>query len=113
MQFHKGSYGHIANDMEWTGQWLDRGKRMVERDKNQPCIIMWSMGNEAVDGQNFIKLYNLQKEKDPTRPVVYEPARTNAHSDIFFPMYDDIEEISASFFESITAMGFWYFKKNI
>ena len=45
MQFHEKSYGHIANDSTWTAQWIDRGKRMVERDKNQPCIIMWSMGN--------------------------------------------------------------------
>ena len=95
MRFHEQGYGYIANDTAWTNQYLDRGNRMFERDKNHPSIILWSMGNEAGDGQNFIKLYNLLKEKDPTRPVVYEPARTNAHSDIFFPMYDDIEEISA------------------
>ena len=55
MQFHEGSYAHIANDPAWTDQWIDRGKRMVERDKNQPSIIMWSMGNEAGDGENFVK----------------------------------------------------------
>ena len=94
MQFHKGSYGHIANDMEWTGQWLDRGKRMVERDKNQPCIIMWSMGNEAGDGENFVKLYDWIKSRDKSRPVVYQPAWYERHTDVVFPMYKSIEFIS-------------------
>ena len=94
MQFHKGSYGHIANDMEWTGQWLDRGIRMVERDKNQPCIIMWSMGNEAGDGENFVKLYDWIKSRDKSRPVVYQPAWYERHTDVVFPMYKTIEFIS-------------------
>jgi len=94
MQFHDESYGHITNDSTWTNAFLDRGERMFERDKNQPSIIMWSMGNEAGDGQNFVKLYNYLKGKDSSRPVVYEPARTESHTDVFFPMYDTIEEIS-------------------
>ena len=94
MQFHKGSYGHIANDMEWTGQWLDRGKRMVERDKTHPCIIMWSMGNEAGDGENFVKLYDWIKSRDKSRPVVYQPAWYERHTDVVFPMYKSIEFIS-------------------
>ena len=63
MRFHEKSYGFIADDTTWTAQWLDRGLRMLERDKNQPSIIMWSMGNEAGDGQNFVKLYKLLKDK--------------------------------------------------
>ncbi len=47
MGFHPQKYGFIADDPEWKGAWLDRGRSMVERDKNQPCIIIWSMGNEA------------------------------------------------------------------
>ncbi len=93
MQFHDESFGHITNDSTWTNAFLDRGERMFERDKNQPSIIMWSMGNEAGDGQNFVKLYNYLKGKDSSRPVVYEPARTESHTDVFFPMYDTIEEI--------------------
>ncbi|MBC8346425.1 MAG: DUF4981 domain-containing protein [Candidatus Marinimicrobia bacterium] len=94
MQFHEGSYGHITNDSTWTNAFLDRGERMFERDKNQPSIIMWSMGNEAGDGQNFVKLYNYLKGKDSSRPVVYEPAGIESHTDVAFPMYDTIEEIS-------------------
>ena len=95
MRFHEKGFGLIANDTSWTAQWLDRGNRMFERDKNQPSIIMWSMGNEAGDGQNFVELYQSLKQKDPSRPVVYEPALQENHSDVYFPMYDTIEEISA------------------
>ena len=94
MQFHEKSYGYIANDSTWTAQWIDRGKRMVERDKNQPCIIMWSMGNEAGDGTNFVKLYDWIKARDNTRPVVYQPAWYERHTDVVFPMYKNIEFIS-------------------
>ena len=94
MQFHENSYGHIANDPTWTAQWIDRGKRMVERDKNQPCIIMWSMGNEAGDGTNFVKLYDWIKARDNTRPVAYQPAWHEDHTDVVFPMYKNIEFIS-------------------
>ena len=94
MQFHEKSYGHIANDSTWTAQWIDRGKRMVERDKNQPCIIMWSMGNEAGDGKNFKILYDWIKSRDDSRPVVYQPAWYERHTDVVFPMYKNIEFIS-------------------
>jgi len=94
MKFHKNSFSFIANDTTWTEQWLDRGMRMFERDKNQPSIIMWSMGNEAGDGNNFVKLYNVLKSKDSSRPIVYEPAQENLHTDIIFPMYKNIEFIT-------------------
>ena len=86
MRFHAEKYGFIANDSSWAGQWMDRGRRMVERDKNQPCIILWSMGNEAGDGTNFEKLYRWIKSRDGSRPVVYEPAGTKDHTDVVFPM---------------------------
>ena len=63
MQFHPQKYGYIADDPKWKAAWLDRGRSMVERDKNQPCIIMWSMGNEAGDGNNFRVLYKWIKDK--------------------------------------------------
>ena len=50
---------------------------MVIRDKNQPSIISWSMGNEAGDGPVFVKGYNWIKNYDTTRPVMYE--RTSEH----------------------------------
>ena len=91
---HPKGFGYIADDPVWLNQWLDRGNRMYERDKNQPSIIMWSMGNEAGDGKNFVELYNFLKSKKDSRPVVYEPAKEKGHTDIVFPMYESVEEIN-------------------
>ena len=93
MQFHANSYGELADNPEWEKAWLDRGLRMMARDKNHPSIIMWSMGNEAGDGENFRTMYAAMKKADPTRPVAYEPAGLNSHTDVVFPMYKSIEYI--------------------
>jgi beta-galactosidase len=86
----------IADKHEWESSHLERMKRMVERDKNHPSVIFWSMGNESGDGHNFLKGYKWIKERDKTRPVQYERAehQTNAperHTDIWCPMYVKIE----------------------
>ena len=60
---------------------------MVERDKNHPSVIVWSLGNEAGDGVNFQATYAWIKQRDPGRPVQYEPAELRAHTDIYVPMY--------------------------
>ena len=77
----------LANKPEWQALHLDRTVRMVERDKNHPSIIVWSLGNEAGDGVNFEATYAWIKRRDPSRPVQYEPAGLNAHTDIYAPMY--------------------------
>jgi beta-galactosidase len=77
----------LADRAEWSPAHLDRMERMVERDKNHPSVILWSMGNEAGDGANFREMYRWTKERDPTRPVVYEMADLREHTDLFFPMY--------------------------
>lgn len=90
----------LADKPEWAAAHLDRMERMVERDKNHASVIIWSMGNEAGDGRNFLNGYKWIKERDRTRPVQYERAEksTNAparHTDIWCPMYSRIEEIEA------------------
>ena len=60
---------------------------MVERDKNHPSVIVWSLGNEAGDGINFQATYAWIKRRDPGRPIQYEPAELRAHTDIYVPMY--------------------------
>lgn len=90
----------LADKPEWTAAHLDRIYRMVERDKNHPSIIIWSMGNEAGDGNNFLKGYKWIKGRDITRPVQYERAEkstntTERHTDIWCPMYASIEYIEA------------------
>jgi len=90
----------LADKPEWAAAHLDRAQRMVERDKNHPSVIIWSLGNEAGDGNNFLKNYKWIKSRDLTRPVQYERAEkeTNAperHTDIMCPMYARIGEIES------------------
>ncbi len=81
----------LAKDPAWGPAHLDRVRRMVERDKNHPSIIIWSLGNEAGDGVNFEDAYAWLKKRDPSRPVQYERAELRAHTDIYCPMYESIE----------------------
>ena len=83
----------LGNEMSWLPAHLDRTRRMVERDKNHPSIIIWSLGNEAGEGDVFRHTYRWIKERDPTRPVQYEPAGLEDYSDIFCPMYPPIERL--------------------
>lgn len=90
----------IADKPEWAAAHMARMQAMVERDKNHPSVIIWSLGNEAGDGHNFLADYNWTKERDLTRPVQYERAEkstntTERHTDIVCPMYARIEEIEA------------------
>ncbi len=76
-----------ASDDKWTKPCIDRVVRMVQRDKNHPSIIMWSLGNESGDGDNFVKMKNAAKEVDNTRPIIYEGDRHLKYSDLFAQMY--------------------------
>jgi beta-galactosidase len=80
----------LAKDPSWGPAHLDRMKNCVERDKNHPCIVMWSMGNESGDGVNFEEMSKWIQQRDPSRPVHYEQARQRPHVDVFAPMYAPI-----------------------
>jgi len=77
----------LGNDPRFMKSHLDRTIRMVERDKNHPSVIIWSLGNEAGNGICFEATYDWIKTKDPTRPVQYERAVRERNTDIFCPMY--------------------------
>lgn len=66
---------------------IQRSDRMQKRDFNHPCVIVWSLGNEAGYGPNFEAAYDNLKANDPTRPVQYERAERERATDIFCPMY--------------------------
>jgi len=83
----------LGNNPEWKAAHLDRTIRMVERDKNHPSIIIWSLGNEAGDGVNFKATSAWIKKRDPSRPVQYERAGTRPHTDIVCPMYRTIHHL--------------------
>ncbi|MCX8010874.1 MAG: DUF4981 domain-containing protein, partial [Ignavibacteria bacterium] len=85
----------LAKDSTWLWAHLDRVMRMVERDKNHPSVIIWSLGNEAGNGINFYKAYLEIKGRDLSRPIQYERAELDWNTDIYCPMYPSIEKIES------------------
>lgn len=86
-------YEKIADMKEWMTTHLERTTRMVERDKNVPSIIIWSMGNESGDGMNFIASYKAMKKIDNSRPIQYQRAGKKSHTDIYCPFYVDYQTL--------------------
>jgi len=95
IESHGMGYGSesLAKDPAWKTAHVDRVQRMVERGKNHPSVIIWSMGNEAGNGVNFHEAYDWIKERDPSRPVHYERAGSDRNTDIRCPMYARINQI--------------------
>ncbi len=91
IESHGMYYGEksLAKDSTWLTAHLSRVGRMIQRDFNHPSIITWSLGNEAGNGINFERAYNLAKELDPSRPVQYERAEWAIHSDVVGPLHPD------------------------
>lgn len=81
----------LGNKPEWKAAHIDRTVRMVERDKNHPSVIIWSLGNEGGDGTNFEATSEWIHQRDPSRPVHYERAGRRPHTDIVCPMYSRID----------------------
>lgn len=87
---------------EWRDEFVSRIERMVERDKNHPCVIMWSLGNESAHGENHIEMYKWAKQRDNSRLVHYEGGSCvpNGHdvfphdsSDVVSYMYHGIDKV--------------------
>jgi beta-galactosidase len=95
IESHGYGYDHdktLGNKPHWKPHHLDRTRRMVERDKNFPSIVIWSLGNEAGDGVNLGATYHWIKSRDLSRPVQYETEGTieevgERHSDFHSSMY--------------------------
>lgn len=85
----------LGNNSEWKLAHLERTQRMVERDKNHPSIIIWSLGNEAGSGQNFEATSAWIKKRDNTRLVQYEQAWLESYTDIVCPMYFKLDDMRA------------------
>lgn len=85
----------LGNNPDWKDAHMNRIQRLVERDKNHPSVIIWSLGNEAGSGQNFRAVTKWIKERDHTRPVQFEQAFREDYTDIVVPMYARFDEMEA------------------
>jgi len=88
-------WDRFAKDPEWRDAFVDRARRMVERDKNHPAVIVWSLGNESGYGQNHDAMAQWIRSNDPTRPIHYHPAGDGPATDIIAPMYPSVREVIA------------------
>lgn len=87
-----GVAGELTNDPTWTGAYLERATRMILRDKNHACVLLWSLGNESGTGPNHHAMAAWIRAYDPTRLVHSESGRPGpAVSDVFSMMYPDLE----------------------
>lgn len=106
---HLESYNALANDPVYQEVFVDRAQMNVMRDKNRPCVVMWSMGNEAGYGVNFAAALRWTKHYDPSRLTHYERAsfppegeEINREAlDTYSRMYPSIAEIDRYFDEQI------------
>ncbi|MHA6620456.1 glycoside hydrolase family 2 TIM barrel-domain containing protein [Pseudonocardia sp. DLS-67] len=84
---HVGWRGNPTDDPAWGDAFEDRMRRMVERDKNHACVIMWSLGNESWTGRNLERMYRYAHDRDPGRPVHYEHCPDGRFTDVYSRMY--------------------------
>ncbi|HEY3086885.1 MAG TPA: glycoside hydrolase family 2 TIM barrel-domain containing protein [Jatrophihabitantaceae bacterium] len=87
--------GNPSDDARWRAAYLDRIRRTVERDKNHPSVIMWSLGNESGTGQNLKAMSAWAHERDPGRPVHYEGDADCGYVDVYSRMYATHDEVAA------------------
>ena len=99
-------YSRTQADRRFRTAILDRAHRLVERDKNRPCVLFWSLGNESGYGENTVEAARLVKEADPTRLLHYESmlmreadkGHLDENSlDVYGIMYPEIETVEAYF----------------
>ncbi|MFF4182655.1 glycoside hydrolase family 2 TIM barrel-domain containing protein [Streptomyces sp. NPDC001691] len=87
-----GWRGNPVDDPRWTPALLDRAARMVERDKNHPSVVLWSLGNECGTGRGLSAMADWIRGRDPGRPLHYEGDRSCRDTDVYSRMYASHEE---------------------
>lgn len=85
--------GNPTEDPDWREACVDRMVRMVERDKNHPSVVIWSLGNEAHFGCNHIAMADAARKLDPTRPIHYEGDYQIETADMYSRMYAPVEQL--------------------
>ncbi|MFI9380498.1 glycoside hydrolase family 2 TIM barrel-domain containing protein [Kutzneria sp. NPDC052558] len=93
-EFDESIVDNPSDDPRWRDQFLDRMHRTVERDKNHPSIVIWSLGNECANGRNLAAMAQWTHERDPGRPVHFERDLASAYTDMHSRMYATLEELA-------------------
>jgi len=88
-----GNVSQLAKDPGWEAAFVDRARRLVERDKHHPSVIIWSLGNESGYGRNHDAMAAWIRNADPTRPIHYEQAGESEIVDIVSVMYPTVEAL--------------------
>lgn len=116
-----GMWGMLTESPEWSEAYLDRAKRMLERDKNHVCVFMWSVGNESCGGLNHKLMSEFYKKRDGSRLVhaedesrferamedeiakgktpTHQPEYYSGYTDVDSRMYPSVQEIKAQYLE--------------
>ncbi|HEX7189464.1 MAG TPA: glycoside hydrolase family 2 TIM barrel-domain containing protein, partial [Actinomycetes bacterium] len=84
-----------SDDARWQEAMVDRMRRMVERDKNHPSVVLWSLGNESGTGQNLAAMASWARQRDPSRPLHYEHDWSCPDVDVYSRMYATHDEVGA------------------
>jgi len=79
-----------TDDADFAGHFVERGTRMVARDRNHPCVIVWSLGNESGWGENHRSMAEAIRALDGSRPLAYHPAEHDPLVDVLGPMYPSV-----------------------
>ncbi|GIF53823.1 beta-galactosidase [Asanoa ferruginea] len=93
--WHVDWRGNPADDPRWERLCVDRMRRMVERDKNHPSIVLWSLGNESGSGRNLAAMARWTRDRDPSRPLLYERDWSCRDVDVYSRMYLTHAEVDA------------------
>ncbi|MDX2110237.1 MAG: glycoside hydrolase family 2 TIM barrel-domain containing protein [Verrucomicrobiota bacterium] len=88
-----GDVSYLSKNTDWTENYVDRMERMVQRDKNHPSIIFWSLGNESGFGCNHASMAMRARELDTTRLIHYEGDSNCEVVDVHSRMYSHVNEI--------------------
>lgn len=93
VESHAQGYGEssLAKHEEYGDMIWSRNRNMLERDKNHPSIVLWSMGNECGNGINFERTYEWMKRRDSSRPTIYERSCYDYNTDVIGLMYSSPE----------------------
>ncbi len=89
-----GVWDKLTKNPEWQMAFVESGSRMVERDKNHPSILIWSLGNESGEGRNHAAMADWIHQHDPTRPLFYDAGGRAPYLDILSNMYPKLEALA-------------------